>query len=101
VLTVVEGAWTKAALDSGVLICSMDINTGVLNKTWGEIYDAMESCGAIIYASDGNNEFRSSVICAIHMGNQYGVVFYDIGGQVVFATDSEDGYPARESKEEL
>ena len=96
VLTVVEGAWAKAAPSGGggVLVVHMDDDTGALDKTWQEIADA----GFAVLTFNG----EASILCATCVeiaSSGYGVDFYlppHTGGPgelLPFAATSADGYP--------
>ena len=93
VLTVVEGAWDKAAPGGGggsVLLIHNDNN--VLDKTFKEIQDASR-IGAVILLSDSETQTMHSYLYETNInGNEYQVGFDN--GTMYFITDSEDGYPA-------
>lgn len=48
VLTVVNGAWDKAAPSGGVMIIHLDLGTGVTDKTWQQVHDAL-AAGVPVY----------------------------------------------------
>ena len=48
VLTVVNGAWDKAAPSGGVMIIHLDMGTGVADKTWQQVHDAL-AAGVPVY----------------------------------------------------
>lgn len=48
VLTVVNGAWDKAAPSGGVMIIHIDMGTGVTDKTWQQVHDAL-AAGVLVY----------------------------------------------------
>lgn len=100
VLKVVEGAWAAASGggSSGTMAVHID-QTGTLDKTWQEIFDAMANGTAayIVYATESEVQYQWFVISAV---NDDGVYFLDVfdfnlgsAGDSAFATDSADGYP--------
>ena len=95
VLTVVNGAWAKAAPSGGgALIAHMDDATGALDKTWQEIYEA----NFAVLAFNG----EASILCATCVEitqSGYGINFYlpphtgGAGELLPFAASSADEYP--------
>jgi len=89
VLTVVNGAWDKAAPSGGgVLVVNADAD-GILDKTWQEIYDAMLSGGAVFSRNGGVTAF----VFAGMGGTRYHV---DTAMGDEFYTSTTDGYPELE-----
>lgn len=99
VLTVVEGAWAKAAPSGGgVLVCNLDTQTGALDKTWQELHDADF---AVVKADTGSEQQNMPVSGTGVSGDDYilictsftindgeGAPFY-----YTFIATSADGYP--------
>lgn len=100
VLTVVEGAWAKAAPSGGGALIVHEVE-GVLDKTWQEISDAVDS-GRICVHYNWTipvTDLRISFLCTkfIEEG-EYGIVFMDISSgeafnPLMFIASSADGYP--------
>ena len=87
VLTVVNGAWDKAAPSGGGGVLVVRDTDGTLDKTWQEIYDAMLSGGAVyVYQNGGIAVF----VFAGSNGSQYHV---DTSSGDEFYTSTTDGYP--------
>ena len=92
VLTVVEGAWAKAEPSGGVLMCTMDLTTGALNKTWQQIHDNMPAY--MLSVTDGGVGCFQ-ITQAWEEGGEYGCIFTTAEGEAVqLTTDSASGYPA-------
>jgi len=105
VLTVVEGAWGKAAPSGGggALIIHFDENTGVCDTTWQDIYDALASGKSVIslYESPGYNVTHTPIYAAVADGQPGGGTkyslfdTYDVGQATAVAScNSASGYPA-------
>lgn len=91
VLTVVEGEWDKANAGGGGGVLVVHANeSGVLDKTWQEIYDA-GFCVAELHGELGK-EFNP-VLNIEHEEDEFLAIFN--GGETfhVFSSDSADGYP--------
>ena len=94
VLTVVEGAWAKAAPSAGggvsSLICTPSVSGGIcsLDKTFKEIKEAFEA-GSPIHILD---ESVYTTVTIILLQNR--TVKDDYGNQ--FVASSDDGYPCFE-----
>lgn len=96
VLTVVEGAWAKAAPSGGVLVCMVDAQN-TLNHTWQEIHDAPL---AVIRRNTGGDGWAEDNLWYIQ---QIGFYEEDVewfvsiglstGGRGDFVADSANGYP--------
>lgn len=90
VLTVVDGAWAKAAPSGGVLVVGADMQTGALDKTWQEIFDA--DFPVLDTRDEYNHNWTPISDAGIDNGTYY--VLVGMGGsQVQFTTDSANGYP--------
>lgn len=89
VLTVVNGAWDKAAPSGGGVLVVHNTD-GTLDKTWQEIYDAMISGGAVYAHRNGG---MSVFVFAGSNGSQYHV---DTAMGDEFYTATTDGYPQME-----
>ena len=89
VLTVVDGVWDKAK-NTGILICSVDEQTGEINKTWQEIYDA-EFCVIITEYDDGKDYLNISSI--YFEDSKYYVLAYAGDILITFEASSADDYP--------
>lgn len=105
VLTVVEGAWGKAAPSGGggALIIHFDDNTGVCDTTWQDIYDALASGRSVIYLyeSPGYNVTHTPIYAAVADGQPGGGTkyslfdTYNVGQATAIAScNSASGYPA-------
>jgi hypothetical protein len=94
VLTVVEGAWAKAAPSGGgVLVVTMDESTGALDKTWAEIKAA-----APFVTLDDEGSYCPISACVFNgLTNKYICKFAAFNGtslgEYTFQADSESGYP--------
>lgn len=79
----------------GALILHAD-NSNVLDKTWKEIYDAAQE-SSVIWADGTVAETDLNPLRAIGQdigSGTYMLMFHDLNNEiVVFATDSENGYP--------
>ena len=90
VLTVVEGAWAKAA-PSGVLVCTMGGNNR-LNHTWQEIYDAVFP--VVANARDGFHVWAQIITASAEPDIEVYTVIAAAGSETLeFTTDSANGYP--------
>lgn len=111
VLTVVEGEWAKAEPTGGgalMVYAELVDNATVLDKTWKEIYDAMEVGPVIVCIDEGSVEVfvRTQIYLTFSgiVGQQYTIHGYSMAGVseqslpefigYEFNTDSENGYPA-------
>lgn len=100
VLTVVDGEWDKATPSGGGLVINIDFETGALNKTWQEIYDAMKDGNmAVIFSEleeDGQIVSRDvdiikyATLDTTVIPNEYKI---ETGNAYYFKTNSPDGYP--------
>ena len=97
VLTVVEGAWAKAAPAGGGVLVVTDTE-GTLNKTWQEIHDAGFAVGY------GISETADGLCISSSVGEEGGIYyigFLDLANIAVdmriYVTDSASGYPALSS----
>lgn len=109
VLTVVNGAWDKAAPSGGdIVMLHIDEESLLLDKTWQEINDAFIAGKRVVFVSEsedaGQYNASSFVVVATHYHNLYYVIETQtvnlgigIPSQVAFQqfiTDSAHGYPA-------
>ena len=96
VLTVVEGAWAKAAPTGGNIIISRTGANNALDKTWQEIFDAVNAgkiVGIIIVYSE--EEIMMTFVGSLSAtGGAYSIQC--TGADASFITDSADGYPVME-----
>lgn len=83
---------------SGTMVVHAN-QTGTLDKTWQEIFDAMANGTSVYIGGAGETEVRYSVL-VISALNDDGVYYLDIfdfsagsSSNSAFATDSADGYP--------
>lgn len=74
----------------GVLVVTIDENTGALSKTWQEIHDADF---AVVRMEDDASVYISPVIATGVFTNGYSVICWDTEGNIAYTTDSADGYP--------
>ena len=104
VLTVVEGAWAPAAGGGGgVLVVGVDADTGALDKTWQEIYDA-GFC--VVLLEEDENKMYLPVFWAFTRTDlvtgetEYCVKAYYFAEQVTntFIATSTSGYPVLEQE---
>ena len=95
VLKVVEGAWAAASAPSGVMVVHGNDDTGVLDKTWQEINDAVASGMVVTVAWGVDSQLTLVSYCGENEGEysvelwsprSYETVYYAV-------TDSSDGYP--------
>lgn len=95
VLTVVEGAWAKAAPSGGggALVVNLDMQTMTLDKTWQEIYDS-----AFAVITENAEEGEKAWIMVYYAYEHDGI--YEVeafapgpGTSLSFVADSADGYP--------
>lgn len=65
-----------------------------MDKTWQEIYDALES-GAIVVCPDNANENGVSLYMFMYAGEQVGtyIVKAEQSADIAFTTNSSNGYP--------
>ena len=100
VLTVVEGAWAKAAAPSGggvmiVSVTEVEI-TWTLGNTWQEIHDAFVSGVKVLIAfpvyHDGDVHYEAVNSVRSDSG-QHDVTVLTGGGEYTFHTSDPDGYP--------
>lgn len=90
VLAVVDGAWAKATPSGGVLVVGADMQTGALDKTWQEIFDA--DFPVLDTRDEYSHNWTPISDAGIDNGTYY--VLVGMGGsQVQFTTDSANGYP--------
>ena len=87
VLTVVNGAWDKAAPSGGGGVLVVHDANGTLDKTWQEIHDAMLSGGAVYVSQSGG---VATFTFAGMGGTRYHV---DTAAGDEFYTSTTDGYP--------
>lgn len=97
VLTVVEGEWGKAAPSGGTLIVHIG-KTGILDKTWQEISDAVEAGNIAMVYDDSDIDCSIEYLGGLFSDDgNYGAAFVDFGSGSVnvklFVADSADGYP--------
>lgn len=97
-----NGSGGGGGTGGGVLVCTMDIQTVTLDKTWKEIHDA--SFAVVVYdTTEGGVSHRT--ICPVLLVDNSGAS-YELSaaagtlsdGTIVlevmrFSTDSENGYP--------
>ena len=95
-----------ASGSGGSLIVHMNQETGVLDKTWKEIYDAIQEKYVCIVANHEGNEVIQSQIAHIENIEAHGQVYtlIAVGGyasnnqwiyeSMQFQTNSENGYPS-------
>lgn len=93
----------------GSLIVHMDQETGALDKTWKEIYDAMQEKYVCIVVNYEGKLGMQSQIAHIESIKRDGQIYslIAVGGAssdnqwiyepILFTTDSEDGYPSTPS----
>ena len=103
ILTVVDGQWSKAAASGGGMVVEIQTSeTGtVLDKTWKEIYDASK-ISPVLMRLDDEGAVCPTYIYTIGHGDSYFIGAFscvESGGDLVFdnlvfTTDSENGYPA-------
>lgn len=77
----------------GVLVVHFDDDTGALDKTWQEIYDADF---AVIVGAAPNGKMYNHVLSVYAMGSSYFISVLDGGvnyDTYSFVTSSADGYP--------
>lgn len=91
VLTVVEGAWAKAAPSGGVLVVTANPDTETLNHTWQEIHDA-----AFPVFVNGEDDEKGWYLCTVYTDNaEYHFRANDVvnGDIWNYKTDAASGYP--------
>ena len=99
VLTVVDGAWNKAAPSgsSDVFLFTIDENTGAANKTWNEFKAALGQGKIVLYSwEDENSAGQTGIIAAMRVTGAYGLFVegQDISSdQPVAVASSSDDYP--------
>lgn len=92
VLTVVSGEWAKAAPSGGgVLVCTTNMQTMALDKTWQEIHDSVFAVIVIQISEDD----ISRVVVAETVANNGQFVVNGYMGNTLYAwiATSADGYP--------
>lgn len=90
VLTVVNGAWGKAAPSGGGVLV-VNVNNGALDKTWQEIHDS----GFAVTFGDGINSNYMICVSIYAEEGEYGVSFWTFGlsEPMYFVASSANGYP--------
>ena len=112
VLTVVEGAWAKAApadgggTDSGIMVVEADVDGNdniTLKSTWQEIFNAMKD-GMLVLVPIATGEIaaamyfiKSAVSSAVSGDGAYVV---DLSAGFPLATLTPDGYPSSAALDE-
>lgn len=96
----------------GSLIVHANEQTGTLDKTWKEIYDAMqEQYVCIVMNHEANNFIQSQIasIESVHSNGQIYALIAILGtfsdnqwiyDPLIFSTDSENGYPVHQQAPE-
>lgn len=96
VLTVVEGEWDKAEAGGGggILVVHVNEETGALDKTWQEIYDAGFCVMERYFEEEGTTSKGYLTISGIGFeGDEFFGGFFYADGVIPFLADSADGYP--------
>lgn len=98
VLAVVEGAWDKGTVNSGVYIVNKTIPQGetvsVLDKTFAEIQAAYANSVVLIKSTNGSNSLTEIVLKLYADTGDYEVIgLTDEGGTNTYTTDTTSGYP--------
>ena len=100
-LVVDDGEWVIGSGGGGggggALVCSVDLQTGALDKTWKEIHDAYADGKIIVCDFDSEGELERLYLGQLTENTEaYGVVFYELQGEpaaYLFSTDTENDYP--------
>lgn len=83
---------------SNVLVVNYDVTTQSLDKTWQQIFDAPF---AVIKFEQGNDRVNYYIAKMTVVGSIYVVIVFEESesgiSELVFVTDSADGYPVVES----
>lgn len=95
-ITLVDGKLASSGgSGGGVLVVTIDADTGALDKTWQEIHDA----GFAVTFGDGADLSYAVCLGIYSEDGEYGVSFWTFGlaDPVTFITSSADGYPVLDS----
>lgn len=87
-------SWASGSSGGGVLVVHVDDETGALDKTWQEIYDADFS--VIVGAIGPTGKAYGHVLSAYSLMGSYTIKVLDGGenyGTSYYITSSADGYP--------
>jgi len=101
VLTVVNGAWDKAAPSGGGVLAVHDVD-GTLDKTWQEIADAVATTGAAIVYGTGEHVVGAATVISCIENLLSGTFFVNIvngvtGNSVTYEASTATGYPQFDS----
>lgn len=89
VLTAGEDGAAWAEGGGGAFVISYD--DGNLDKTWKEIWDAIDGGNIAVYITKGEDHIYCDLVSAVEVSNGTYTVTIN---HVDYTTDSEDGYPA-------
>jgi len=84
-----------AGSGGGALMCSLNMSTGLLNKTWKEVADAAEVGPVVMLVGvqTGVKVYSHLTTVAVQDG-EYGLVFSNGNQDVALSAESETGYPS-------
>lgn len=91
-----EGEWVAGTGGGGggVLICTLDMQTGALNKTWQEIFDAA-SVGSVILINNQTTAIYHGTLSYIRSDEGYEVAFrtFSDDNTTYFIAENATDYP--------
>jgi len=94
VLTVVEGAWAKAAPSGGLVVtATTDDGTTTLDQKWQDIYDAYAS-GKNVVILVGDQQTTPYAIAVVGVMLDSSTYCVTDAGSITYETDSATGYPS-------
>lgn len=93
VLTVVNGAWDKAASSGGGGVLVVNVTDGTCDKTWQEIHDAFASTGAVFSLDD-----TLTACTEVGFSSRAQKYYVEVAGNDYFATTASD-YPVLDEGE--
>jgi hypothetical protein len=80
---------------AAMIVTNLDSQTGMLDKTAGELYAASTTNPIVLYVDMGNaGEGVATLLSASVASGNYMFMFRFGGDEVVLQADSEDDYPA-------
>lgn len=94
VLTVVNGAWDKAAPSGGIVVLHKDESTGALDKTWNEIRTLYEAGIPLYFVWEGTqfeDEIRAAFVDMVFSVS--GEYYVSMDGLLSFIAFAANDYP--------
>ena len=91
--------WVNGASTGSLLVpVTIESGTATLGKTWKEISDALAAgyytCYIMEDPSTPGQYIQGRFECYAHLDDSYMVWMDSLGGNLIFDTDSENGYPS-------